>query len=127
MAITLKIYHNENKNEPFIEWLEGFEDRDTDAKIRYRLRKIETFGDFRDFKTLGDYKSLKGVNDLFEFRISGRGPGYRIYWGRIGKDTLLLLRGGIRNTQTQDINSAKEDWNEHKRRGLKPSNYRNFP
>ncbi len=126
MAIALKIYHNENKNEPFTEWLEGIGDDITDARIRQRLRRIESGGDLRNFRTLGDYKNLKGVNDLFEFRISGKGPGYRIYWGRIGIDTLLLLRGGIRKTQKSDIKDAKADWNEHNQRKLKPSNYRNF-
>ena len=125
MAITLKIYHNQNEGEPFTEWLEGIGDNRTDARIRQRLRRIEKGGDLRNFRTLGDYKNLRGVNDLFEFRVDD-GPGYRIYWGRIGMDTLLLLRGGIRRTQRRDIRDAKADWAEHTRIGLKPSNYRNF-
>ena len=122
MAIILKIYHNQNKSEPFTEWLEGIGDNRTDARIRQRLSRIEKGGDLRNFRTLGDYKNLRGVNDLFELRIDD-GPGYRIYWGRIGVDTLLLLRGGIRRTQRHDIRDAKADWAEHMR---KPSNYRNF-
>ena len=124
MAITLKIYHNENKNEPFTEWLED-RDKRTEAKIRQRLRRIGRYGDFRQPRSLGDHKRLSGV-DLSEFR-EDFGPGYRIYWGRIASDTLLLLRGGIRRTQNRDIRSAKEDWNEHKQKKVKPSNYRSFP
>ena len=123
---TLKIYHNENGNEPFTKWLEGIGDRRTDARIRQHLRKIVEYGDLEDRKTLGDNKSLQGTDSMSEFRIDD-GPGYRIYWGRIGKNTLLLLRGGIRKTQRKDIKSAKADWKEHKRRGLKPSNYSDFP
>ena len=126
MAIRLKIYHNQNNIEPFTEWLEDIGDNNADAKIRLRLRRIENGGDFRNFRTLGDYKKLKGVDDLLEFRISGRGPGYRIYWGRIGKDVLLLLRGGVRATQVNDIKDAKADWAEHSLRGLGPSDYRDF-
>lgn len=130
MAITLKIYHNQNNNEPFTEWLEGIRDKPTEAKIRQRLRYIGTYGNLNTWpwQGLGDYKVLKGSkkeSKLYEFRIHD-GPGYRIYWSIIGRNILLLLRGGIRREQNQDIQNARADFGEHQRRRLEPSDYSDF-
>ena len=124
MAITLKIYQNENRKEPFTEWLEGIGDRRTDARIRQRLRRIQQYGDFRQPRSLGDHRRLRGV-DLSEFRIDF-GPGYRIYWNRIDENAILLLRGGIRAHQNQDIQNAIADWGKHQQRRLEPSDYSDF-
>ena len=45
---------------------------------------------------LGDHRSIgEGV---FELRLDF-GPGYRIYFGRIGSEYILLLTGGTKNSQ----------------------------
>jgi putative addiction module killer protein len=54
----------------------------------------------------------KGV---FELRID-YGPGYRVYFGQIGLKIVLILCGGDKSTQDQDINKAKEYWRDYEKR-----------
>ena len=99
--MELEIYQNRNGNEPFIEWISAIRDKVTAARIRSRLRRIEEGGNLGDHRSVGD-----GVSEL---RLQFRG-GYRIYFGKIGNDTILLLRGGDKDSQRQDIAKAKIDW-----------------
>jgi putative addiction module killer protein len=34
------------------------------------------------------------------------GPGYRVYFRRIGQKGVILLAGGVKNTQSRDIKTA---------------------
>jgi putative addiction module killer protein len=53
----------------------------------------------------GDFKSVgEGV---FELRID-YGPGYRVYFLRQGDLIVLLLCGGDKGSQDQDIRTAKK-------------------
>jgi putative addiction module killer protein len=38
------------------------------------------------------------------------GPGYRVYFGRSGRELVLLLLGGDKSSQRKDIGRAKEYW-----------------
>ena len=105
--MELEIYQDQNGNEPFLEWLSGIKDKVMTARIRSRLRRVEETGKFGDFRSVG--------SGMYEFRLQF-GPGYRIYFGRIGNDTILLLRGGDKGSQSQDIGKAKIDWKEHNSR-----------
>lgn len=42
--------------------------------------------------------------------------GYRIYFGRDGKSLVILLAGGTKKRQQRDIETAKDLWQEYKRR-----------
>jgi putative addiction module killer protein len=42
------------------------------------------------------------------------GSGYRIYFGEDGDRLIVLLIGGDKSTQTQDIEQAKVYWKEYK-------------
>ena len=108
--MDVKIYQNRNGNEPFIEWLSAIRDKGTVARIRSRLRRIEETGNLGDYRSVGE--------GVFEFRLQF-GAGYRIYFGRIGDDAILLLRGGDKASQSRDIERAKADWREHSSRELK--------
>lgn len=81
----------------------------TEPRIRSRLRRIEETGN------LGDYRSVGG--GVFEFRLQF-GAGYRIYFGKIGDDAILLLRGGDKGSQSRDIEKAKTDWKAHNSKEL---------
>jgi putative addiction module killer protein len=68
------------------------------AKIAIRINRLAA-GNF------GDCKSLR--QGLFELRIDW-GPGYRVYYGMIGRDCVLLLCGGDKRKQSADIERALE-------------------
>jgi putative addiction module killer protein len=62
-----------------------------------RLERIEE-------GNLGKYKSVgSGVYEL----IIDVGPGYRVYFGKIGLQVVLLLCGGSKRFQQKDITKAK--------------------
>lgn len=107
MNMEVKIYRDEQGNEPLTEWLESIKDRATRARIRGRLRRIE-IGNF------GDHRSVGG--GVFELRLHF-GPGYRIYYGQVGDEIILLLAGGAKSTQQRDIRQAKHYWYDYKRSG----------
>ena len=44
------------------------------------------------------------------------GPGYRVYFGKDGDRLVILLGGGTKKRQQQDINSAVANWQDYKRR-----------
>ncbi len=61
----------------------------------------------------GDCKSLRG--GLFELRIDW-GPGYRVYYGLVGKACVLLLCGGDKRKQASDIKRALEYLKDYRER-----------
>lgn len=104
--IELLEYLTESGHNPFRNWLEGLRDRQTRARIRVRLNRIR-LGNFGDCKSVG-----RGVSEL---RVP-HGPGYRVYFGRKGNTVVILLYGGDKNTQSQDIALAHEYWADYLRR-----------
>jgi putative addiction module killer protein len=83
----------------FDKWLISLKDREARRIIRYRLDRIETTGNFGDAKSVGE--------GIFEIRIDF-GAGYRIYYKKSGNTVVILLCGGIKSTQSDDIKKAKE-------------------
>ena len=56
-------------------------------------------------RLVGDWKPVgKGV---YEIRIQGKGPGYRIYLSIEGRRLLILLLGGDKRSQSSDIALAQ--------------------
>lgn len=65
---------------------------------------------------LGNAKSVgSGVQ---EYRIEF-GPGYRIYFGRDGDRLVILLGGGTKKRQQDDIRDAQAYWADYRRRKRK--------
>ena len=62
---------------------------------------------------LSNTKSLAG--GLHECRVDF-GPGYRIYFGRDGDRLVILLGGGTKRRQQEDIRRARSLWADYKRR-----------
>lgn len=56
---------------------------------------------------------------MWELRIDW-GPGYRIYYARLGTQVVLLLCGGDKRKQSADIRRATEHLGDHERRTAKP-------
>lgn len=87
----------------FSRWLRELRDRRARTLIELRLDRVAK-GNFGDAKSVGD-----GVSEL---RIH-YGPGYRAYFLRQGNLVVVLLCGGEKGTQEQDIERAKllaRDW-----------------
>ncbi len=85
------------QSEAFASWLGDLNDERARAKIAVRIRRL-SLGNFGDVKPAGE-----GVS---EARID-YGPGYRLYFVRRGKEVIVLLCGGDKRTQAEDIKSAK--------------------
>ena len=79
----------------FIDWLRGLRDRTAQKRIAIRIARIEA-------GLLGDVKYFKGIGEV---RID-YGPGYRVYFRKRGSALILLLCGGDKSTQRQDIETA---------------------
>ena len=90
----------------FARWLEGLADRQARARIKTRIDRV-SLGNFGDVEPVGEAVS--------ELRIDW-GPGYRVYFARVGKTILLLLCGGDKRTQQRDIKNAKTYLQDYKRR-----------
>ena len=58
-----------------------------------------------------------------ELRIDW-GPGYRVYFSRIGQVIVFLLCGGDKKTQQKDIRRAKTYFEDYKVRSAKKANPR---
>ena len=107
--MTVKIYQTKDHKEPYQEWFQSIvrKDKSTAARISNRLLRIEKEGNLGDQRTVG-----AGVFEL-KFRF---GAGYRIYFGRVGDEVVILLSGGDKRTQTKDIEIAKRYWKDYKTR-----------
>jgi len=88
---------------PFEKWFNAV-DITAAAKITIALYRLE-HGNFSNVKSVG-----KGV---LEYRIDF-GPGYRIYFGREGNELIILLGGGSKKTQSEDIKKAQTIWQQYK-------------
>ena len=104
--INLVRYQQTNGDEPFSDWLNGVRDKIARARIRIRLRQVEA-GNFGDCESVGE-----GVSEL-RMHV---GAGYRVYFGRHGQTVVVLLCGGDKRTQTNDIKRAKLFWADWKGR-----------
>lgn len=64
----------------------------------------------------GNLSNAKGVGGgVQEYRIDW-GPGYRVYFGQDGDTLIILLCGGTKRRQQDDIAEAQAHWAEYKRR-----------
>lgn len=73
------------------------------ALIASRLDRL-AYGNAGDVKAVG-----RGISEL---RID-YGPGYRIYYKKRGETIIILLCGGNKSTQKDDMETAKqlaEEW-----------------
>ena len=87
--------------EPFSTWLD-MQTPKVQAIVMNRLDRVEN-GNFGDHWPVGE-----GVCEL---RVDF-GPGYRIYYGRIGNE-VHLISAGEKSSQPGDIKAAIAFWREH--------------
>ena len=87
-----------HRTEEFDDWLTSLKDRIGRARIVQRLDSAAE-GNFGDCAPVGE-----GVSEM---RVHV-GPGYRVYFTRIGDVVYLLLVGGDKSSQKRDIKRALE-------------------
>jgi putative addiction module killer protein len=64
----------------------------------------------------GNFSNAKGVGaGVYEYRIDF-GPGYRIYFGKEGDLIVILVGGGTKKRQREDIRTALDRWEDYKQR-----------
>jgi putative addiction module killer protein len=93
------------QTETFRRWRTRLKDQCVRALIASRLDRL-AFGNAGDVNPVG--------SRISELRID-YGPGYRIYYKRHGDTVILLLCGGDKRTQANDIETAKrlaKEWSE---------------
>lgn len=109
------IFYKDNKGKELVkEWLMKLKKKKKlveYSKLIACIRRAEQ-GNF------GNYRFLAG--NFVELKVS-IGPGYRIYIGIDGDELIILLFGGTKETQKNDIDKAKTYWNEYKRSKNKTS------
>ena len=98
--MNIRYYITGDGGEPVIEWLDSLKGSKERGAIRARILRLQ-LGNPGDSKPVGD--------GVWELRIDV-GPGYRVYYARSGKITMLLLCGGSKKSQSADIARAKEYW-----------------
>jgi len=100
--VEVRIFVLEGGREPFTDWFKKLKDKRAQARIDVRIARVRT-GNFGDSKSVGE--------DVYELRLD-YGPGYRVYFGKIESTIILLLCGGDKSSQADDIRKAKEYWQE---------------
>jgi len=84
------------KTEVFAKWIDGICNIRARARILVRIERLAA-GNPGDVKPVGE-----GVSEL---RIN-YGPGYRVYYKKCGREVVILLAGGDKYTQANDIKTA---------------------
>ncbi|MCA3229931.1 MAG: type II toxin-antitoxin system RelE/ParE family toxin [Burkholderiales bacterium] len=86
------------QTDEYEKWFDSLRDRQAKARIDIRVRRL-SLGNPGDAKPVGE-----GVSEL---RID-YGPGYRVYFVQRADVLIVLLAGGDKRTQDQDIRIAKQ-------------------
>lgn len=97
--IEIDIYTTPDGKRPFVKWLSK-----SDGQVRDRVNiALARLAE-------GNTGSLKSVGEgVFEIRLTF-GAGIRVYLGREGDKLVILLHGGTKRRQSDDIAKAKQLW-----------------
>ena len=86
------------QTEIFSKWLLALKDIRGKVSILRRVERMKN-GNFGDYKPVG--------NSISELRIT-TGPGYRVYYTIKDEEIVILLIGGDKSSQKNDIKKAKQ-------------------
>ena len=105
MRIDVREYHDRGGRSPFREWYDRL-NSEAARKVTTALYRVG----------LGNFSNTKSVGGgVYECRINF-GPGYRVYFGKDGERTVILLGGGTKQRQQNDIRLALDRWEDYKQR-----------
>jgi putative addiction module killer protein len=93
-----------NGYSPFADWFGSLE-AVTAAKVRVAVSRME----------LGNLSNIEWFRGIGEYKIDW-GPGLRIYLAKDGLKIIILIGGGTKKRQQQDIDRAVALWEDYKRR-----------
>ena len=85
------------KTDVFKKWMKKLKDNIAKAHVNRRIDRLER-GNPGDVEPIGEGCS--------EMKID-YGPGYRVYYKDTGREITIILCGGDKSTQQNDINRAK--------------------
>lgn len=103
-SVHIAEYRSAEGRIPYRLWLERLWDERAVRRIEIRVDRLRR-------GLLGDTRSVGG--GVFESRVH-YGPGYHIYWGQDGPRLILLLCGGDKSSQRDDIGEAHGHWKNYK-------------
>ena len=103
--LEIRYYVSDDGRSPFERWFSGLTSA-AGAKVSVSLARLEQ-GNLSNVKTVG--------GGVLEYQLDW-GPGYRVYFGRDGSALVILLTGGTKQRQQQDIATAKALWADYKLR-----------
>ena len=84
------------KTNVYARWLDSLRDARARARVLVRIERLAA-GNPGDVRPVGE-----GVSEL---RID-YGPGYRVYYKKQGRRIVVLLAGGDKRTQSDDVKTA---------------------
>ncbi|MGC1186265.1 MAG: type II toxin-antitoxin system RelE/ParE family toxin [Candidatus Acidiferrales bacterium] len=103
--VEVREYLDRRGHSPFATWSDRL-NREAAAKVAVALARIQQ----------GNFSNAKGIAaGVYEFRIDF-GPGYRIYFGKDGERLVILVGGGTKKRQQDDIKTALARWKDYKQR-----------
>lgn len=106
MPYSIKVYETMRGKRPFQQWLDDLPGMKIRVRMELRIDRL----------TMGNLGQCKALNaGLYELKID-MGPGYRIYFGKIGQQIILLLCAGDKKSQKTDIIKAREYLKDYKMR-----------
>lgn len=82
--------------EVYRDWINSLKDLAGRARVQVRVDRLV-------HGNPGKHRAL--TDDVCELKIDF-GPGYRVYYTERGGDLIVLLAGGDKSTQAQDIKAA---------------------
>lgn len=102
----IRHYIDGSGRDHFAEWRMKVRDIKARIAIDRRIMRME-LGNFGDHKPIRD--------GVWELRVDV-GPGYRVYYAKMASTIILLLCGGDKRRQSEDIERACEYWRDWQHR-----------
>ena len=81
----------------YLDWLNGLKDRVVRARVQVRVDRLAN----------GNHGQYRVLTDAVCELKSDMGPGYRVYYTERDGELIVLLAGGDKSTQQQDIRAAQ--------------------
>ena len=103
--IDVREYLAADGSSPYAKWFNAL-NAPAAAKVAIAITRMAQ-GNLSNAKSVG--------GGIQEYRIDF-GPGYRIYFGRDGERLVILLGGGTKKRQRDDVHRAQNLWADYKQR-----------